>query len=71
MRACDHKIIQNFTVTEIVSPAEQKISHTIPPFYWYKDFSWTGQLYMVPGAKVLPWMDQNLDRCKGKNGWGE
>ncbi len=24
-----------------------------------------------PAAKVLPLMDQKLDRCKGKNNWGE
>lgn len=71
MRACDHKSIQDFTVTEVVPPEQQKISYTIPPYYWFKDFSWTGQLNVVPAAKVLPWMDQNLDRCKGKNDWGE
>jgi len=71
MRACDHKIIQDFSVTEVVPPEQQKISYTIPPYYWFKDFSWTGQLHVVPAAKALPWMDQNLDRCKGKNGWGE
>ena len=71
IRSCDHKIIQDFSVTEVVPPEQQKISYTIPPYYWFKDFSWAGQLNVIPAAKVLPWMDQNLDRCKGKNGWGE
>jgi hypothetical protein len=30
-----------------------------------------GTMYTLPAGKVLPWMDQNLDRCKGKNDWGE
>ena len=71
MRACDHKVIQDLSVTELVPPEQQKISMSIPPFYWFKNISWTGQLHVVPAAKILPWMDQNLDRCKGKNDWGE
>jgi ABC-type branched-subunit amino acid transport system substrate-binding protein len=71
MRPCDHKVIQDFTVTEIVPPEQQKISYPIPPYYWFNQFSWTGQLHIVPAEKVLPWMDQKLDRCTGKNGWGE
>ena len=71
IRPCDHKAIQDFTVTEIVPPDEQKVSMTIPPYHWYNDISWTGQMYVVPAAKALPWMDQKLDRCKGKSNWGE
>ena len=71
MRPCDHKAIQDFTVTEIVSPDKQKVSMTIPPYHWYNDIPWTGQMYVVPAAKALPWMDQKLDRCKGKSDWGE
>ncbi len=52
-------------------PQQQKISMNIEPFYWFKNASYTGPVYKVPAEKVLPWMDQNLDRCKGKNGWGE
>ena len=71
MRPCDHKAIQDFSVTELVPPDEQNVSMTIPPYYWYKEISWAGQLYVVPAAKALPWMDQKLDRCKGKSNWGE
>ena len=71
MRACDHKAIQDLGVSEYVEPEMQKISMTIPPYYWSKDSSFTGQTHRVPAAKILPFMDQNLDRCKGKNGWGE
>jgi hypothetical protein len=71
MRACDHKAIQDLGVSEYVPPEQQKISMTIPPYYWFKGASFTGLTYRVPAAKVIPWMDQNLDRCKGKNGWGE
>ena len=44
---------------------------TIPPYYWFKGASASGPDWMIPAAKVLPWMDQKLDRCKGKNDWGE
>ena len=71
MRPCDHKAIQDFSVTELVPPDKQNVSMTIPPYYWYKEISWAGQLYVVPAAKALPWMDQKLDRCKGKSNWGE
>ena len=71
MRACDHKAIQNLNVSESVPPAEQKVSMTIPPYYWFNNVSWAGKGHSIPAAKVLPWMDQKLDRCKGKNDWGE
>ena len=71
MRACDHKAIMDLGVSVYVPPAEQKVSMTIPPYYWFKDCSYTGPTYKVPAAKVLPWMDQKLDRCSGKNNWGE
>jgi len=71
MRACDHKIIQDFHVYEYVPPEQQKQSMNIPPYYWYKNASGAGPSYTIPTAKVLPWMDQKLDRCKGKNDWGE
>jgi len=71
MRACDHKAIQNLTVKEFVPPAEQKVSFTIPPYYWSKQRSAPGPGYNIPAPKVLPLMDQKLDRCKGKSDWGE
>jgi branched-chain amino acid transport system substrate-binding protein len=71
MRACDHKAIQNLTVSDYVPAEQQKVTFTIPPYYWFKGASFPGQGYLIPAAKVLPWMDQKLDRCKGKNDWGE
>ena len=71
MRACDHRAIQNLTVSEYVTPDQQKASMNIPPYYWYKDISFAGMRHIIPADKILPPMDQNLDRCKGKNNWGE
>jgi branched-chain amino acid transport system substrate-binding protein len=71
MRACDHKGIQGFRVAEYVVPSEQKVSMNIPPYYWRNDTCAPGPSWAIPAAKVLPWMDQKLDRCKGKNAWGE
>jgi len=71
MRACDHKIIQDLAVSEFVPWDQQKVSFNMPPYYWYKGCSSYGPTFVIPASKVLPWMDQKLDRCKGKNGWGE
>lgn len=71
MRACDHRAIQDFGITEYVPPEQQNISMTIPPYYWYKGASFTGPSWLIPAEKILPGMDEKLDRCKGKNGWGE
>ena len=71
MRACDHKMILDLGVTEFVPPEQQKVSMNSPPYYWFKNASYVGQVFKIPAAKVLPWMDQKLDRCKGKNDWGE
>jgi len=71
MRACDHKTISPLGVSEYVPPAEQKASFSIPPYYWYKGASAPGPEWLVPASKVLPPMDQKLDRCKGKSDWGE
>jgi ABC-type branched-subunit amino acid transport system substrate-binding protein len=71
MRACDHKVIQDLVVNEFVPPDQQKVSYNKPPYYWFKDCSYTGYHYVIPAAKILPWMDQKLDRCAGKNDWGE
>jgi ABC-type branched-subunit amino acid transport system substrate-binding protein len=71
MRACDHKAIQDLYVDIYVPPEEQKQSMNIPPYYWYKGCPITGPAYKIPAEKVLPFMDRNLERCKGKNDWGE
>jgi hypothetical protein len=44
---------------------------TISPYYWYKDASGPGPSWEIPAGKVLPLMDQKLDRCKGKSEWGD
>ncbi len=71
MRACDHKVIQDLAVSEFVPPDQQKVSFNIPPYYFYKGISSYGPMAVIPAAKILPWMDPKLDRCKGKNDWGE
>jgi hypothetical protein len=66
-----HKYVNQRTAEIAGCPEEQKISMTFPPYYWYKGCSLTGPAWLIPAAKVLPVMDQKLDRCKGKNDWGE
>ena len=38
----------------------------MPPYYWLEKASSGGPAWEIPAGKVLPWMDQKLDRCKGK-----
>ena len=71
MRPCDHKAIQDLAINEFVPWGEQKVSMNIPPYYWYKGCSNVGPIHSIPADKVLPLMDKNLDRCKGKSDWGE
>ena len=71
MRACDHKVIQDFGLVEFVPPSEQKVSFNIPPYYWFKNAPNAGPTSKIPAVKMLPHMDQKLDRCTGKNDWGE
>ena len=71
MRACDHKLVQDLAIVEFVPWEQQKVSFNMPPYYWYKGCSSYGPAAVIPVEKVLPWMDQKLDRCKGKNDWGE
>ncbi|MDD4242063.1 MAG: ABC transporter substrate-binding protein [Smithellaceae bacterium] len=68
MRACDHKAIQGFRVCEFVEPDKQKASMNMPPYYWVKGSSLCGPSWDIPAEKVIPWMDEKLDRCKGKSG---
>ena len=67
MRACDHKAIQDLHVFEFVGPDQQKQSFNIPPYYWYSGTSAAGPTYAIPAKTVLPSMDPNMERCKGKN----
>jgi ABC-type branched-subunit amino acid transport system substrate-binding protein len=70
MRGCDHKAIQDLHVAEYVPPEQQKVDFNIPPYYWFKGASYPGPIFKIPAEKVLPLMDRNLDRCKGRNDWG-
>ena len=67
MRACDHKAIQGFRVCEYLPPEQQKVSMNMPPYYWMKNNSGCGPSWEIPAETVPPWMDHNLDRCKGKS----
>ena len=71
MRACDHKTVQPLRVAEYVPPDQQKVSMSIPPYYWFQGTSSAGPEWLIPAGKVLPPMDQKLDRCKGKSDWGD
>jgi branched-chain amino acid transport system substrate-binding protein len=71
MRPCDHKAVQDLAIYEFVPPDQQKVSMNIPPHYWYQGCSAVGPIHRIPAEKVLPLMDKNLDRCKGKSDWGE
>jgi ABC-type branched-subunit amino acid transport system substrate-binding protein len=67
MRSCDHKAIQDLHILEFVPPDQQKQSFNIPPYYWYTGTAATGPTFTIPANSVLPLMDPNLDRCKGKS----
>ncbi len=71
MRACDHKTIRDLHIFEYVPPAEQKVSFNIPPYHWSDKYSFTGPTFTIPAAKILPLLDPNMERCKGKDGWGK
>jgi len=71
MRACDHRSIQDFVVEEYVAPDKQKVSYSVPPYYWHKTSAFAGPGWLIPASKVFPPMDPKSERCKGKNGWGE
>jgi branched-chain amino acid transport system substrate-binding protein len=64
MRPCDHKAIQELHVQVFVPPEGQKENYNIPPYYWYKEFSFVGPSYEIPAEKILPYMDPELERCK-------
>ena len=71
MRACDHKMVGPVGVAEYVEPERQKMTMTIPPYYWFQGQCADGPGWAVPAEKVAPWMDPKLDRCKGKSPSGE
>jgi hypothetical protein len=60
MRADDHTAIRDMYITEYVPPAEQKISMTIPPYYWFKGISNTGKILTIPAKYCIPRLDPKL-----------
>ncbi|MCX7981504.1 MAG: ABC transporter substrate-binding protein [Syntrophales bacterium] len=66
MRACDHKTIQGAAVVEYVPPDQQRQSFNIPPYYWMKDASYIGPIYVIPAEIFVPHMDPGLERCRRK-----
>jgi ABC-type branched-subunit amino acid transport system substrate-binding protein len=60
MRADDHKIVQDLTITEWVPPDQQNVSMNIYPFYWYQGSSSYGPSWVVPAEKCIPWIDPKL-----------
>lgn len=71
MRPCDHKVVQDLYAVEFVPPNQQKVSFNIPPYHWFNDCSFYGPSFKVPAKKILPLIDKNMDRCKGKEDWSE
>jgi hypothetical protein len=59
--------VQDLHVLEFVTPEQQKQSFNIPPHYWFNGTSAAGPIHTIPAKMVLPWMDPNLERCKGKD----
>ena len=70
MRVCDHKAIEDGRSPNCATGSAESWRQQLP-YHRYKGCSFYGPTAVVPAAKVLPWMDQKLDRCAGKNGWGE
>jgi branched-chain amino acid transport system substrate-binding protein len=60
MRKEDHTAIRDMYITEYVPPAEQKVSMTVPPYYWFKDISSTGKIVTIPAKYCIPYLDPKL-----------
>ena len=70
MRPCDHKVIGDYYIGIYGVPEKQKATFNIPPYYWFKGCSNPIKTFRIPAEKILPPMDRNLTRCKGKDLWG-
>ena len=69
--ACDHKIIVYLAVAGIGSWGATESCHEHTAHSRYKRTASYGPMAVGPAAKVLPWMDQKLKHCKGRDDWGE
>jgi branched-chain amino acid transport system substrate-binding protein len=66
MRADDHTAYKDQPVTEYVPPEQQKISMTIPPYYWFNGISNVGPITYVPAEYCMPTLDPALKGRAGK-----
>ena len=62
MRAADHTAIRDMYISEYVPPEQQKLSMTIPPYYWFKGISSTGKIVTIPAKYCTPTLDPKLKR---------
>lgn len=60
MRADDHTAIRDMYISEYVPPAQQKLSMTIPPYYWYNGISYIGKIVTIPSKYCIPTLDPKL-----------
>ena len=60
MRADDHTNVRDLYVSEYVPPEQQKISMTIPPYYWFKGCSSVGKIVTIPAKYCMPTLDPKL-----------
>jgi len=60
MRKEDHTAIRDMYLTEYVTPDQQKVSMTVPPYYWFKDISSTGKVVTIPAKYCTPRLDPKL-----------
>lgn len=60
MRADDHTRVGNLFVSELVPPARQKVSMTVPPYYWFRDACGQGAVVTVAPQYCEPVLDRRL-----------
>ena len=62
MRRKDHTAIRDMYLSEYVPPSKQRVSMTIPPYYWFKGISCVGKIFTVPAKYCTPTLDPKLKR---------
>jgi branched-chain amino acid transport system substrate-binding protein len=60
MRRDDHTAIRDLYLSEYVPPSKQKLSMTVPPYYWFKGISSVGKIVTVPAKYCTPTLDPKL-----------
>ena len=71
MRACDHKMIGPMGVTEFAGTGKAENVHDHSALLLVQGHILLWTRLGDSGGQGLPSMDKNIDRCKGKNDWGE